>query len=206
METGKKELRRQLTKQKRKQAALRQNLTRLGGILIVGAIIAFLALGGRGSVFGSNSEFGTNIKILEEPSHLNEGTPIEYSTSPPVGGPHYNSPMSAGFYKEGDDQLNLFQPEGYIVHALEHGYVAIWYNCSTLSPEDCDGLKEQVQNILDENSFKIIAFPWSNMTEEVVMTSWEMEYRFPNGFNQDDAVEFIKANRSNPRAPEPNVP
>jgi hypothetical protein len=66
--------------------------------------------------------------------HVVQCSPLEYTTNPPSGGPHY-------------DDWPLFQsyefalPEGFLVHGLEHGAVVFWYNC----PEGCADEVQQVE-------------------------------------------------------------
>jgi hypothetical protein len=60
-------------------------------------------------------------------THVPEGTEIPALTNPPAGGPHY--PRWANF-QEFDHPI----PDGYLVHSLEHGAVALLYKCE---PDAC---------------------------------------------------------------------
>lgn len=71
--------------------------------------------------------------------HLAECSDIEYPMSPPVFGDHY--PFWAAF-KTYDYPV----PDGYLVHALEHGGVIYSYDC----PEGCDDEVSEVLAFLDE--------------------------------------------------------
>ena len=54
--------------------------------------------------------------------HVPDGTVVNYSTNPPVFGPHYPDWISKGFYDEP-------RFDGNLIHSQEHGYVIIWYDC-----------------------------------------------------------------------------
>src|SRR5262245_40763396 len=58
--------------------------------------------------------------------HVPEGSVIFYLTDPPTSGPHYPVPALGGFY-------SLDIAPGYLVHALEHGAVVIYYNPFTVT-------------------------------------------------------------------------
>jgi Protein of unknown function (DUF3105) len=57
--------------------------------------------------------------------HVQEGTKIQYSTSPPSSGKHY--PVWAEFGKTFYDKSDRPAVEN-LVHNLEHGYTILWYN------------------------------------------------------------------------------
>jgi hypothetical protein len=135
--------------------------------------------------------------------HIAEGTVPEggYNSEPPTSGPHYASPMQAGFYDERDPEAQVENPEGYLVHNLEHGYVVFWYNCEALSNgAECSDLKSEIQGVLDRfNGVKLIAFPHRVLDVPVVATSWGRIQRF-DPFDPRAAVTFVRRNRN--RAPE----
>ncbi len=68
-------------------------------------------------------------------AHVPDGSPIEYGSRPPIGGPHY-----AGWYPTyGLSQSAV--PVGLWLHNLERGAVVLLYNC----PDQCPGLVERLQ-------------------------------------------------------------
>jgi hypothetical protein len=133
--------------------------------------------------------------------HVPEGTKITYNSNPPAGGMHYATSWKANFYQESDLASLPANPEGYLVHSLEHGYVIFWYNCDLST--DCEGLKATIQQVMDETGgTKLIAFPWTEMEVPLAMTSWGQILKF----SEPDAkqmVQFVQRNRY--RAPEPNA-
>ncbi len=142
---------------------------------------------------------------MADTGHIQDGQdPGPYNSDPPTSGPHYASDLRAGFYDESDLASLPENPEGYLVHNLEHGYVIFWYNCEVVSEQECSDLKSQIRSVMDDfNEVKVIAFPWESIQEPVVMTSWGQMQRFDK-FDQQMAKTFIERNRN--RAPEPNAP
>lgn len=57
--------------------------------------------------------------------HVSDGTKVQYNSNPPTSGSHYADWTRAGVYE---------QPisDGHLIHALEHGYVIVSYNCTKL--------------------------------------------------------------------------
>jgi hypothetical protein len=95
---------------------------------------------------GSASGMGTcNVDIVESPPasavHRTQCTPIDYSTNPPSGGDHYA--IWAAFQTYGYPV-----PVGFVVHALEHGAIALWYNC----PGGCADEVSEVQAFIDSQA------------------------------------------------------
>lgn len=190
---------------KREQLRTRQRrqkwktLSVLGGItvLILGALGVLLFQAVRPQV-------GEVVPVPDDISHVEIGEPLTYPSNPPAGGRHYAQSLPAGFYDE-DNLPNLpGDPEGYIVHSLEHGYVVFWYNCSLISEIACAELKADMKSVMDSrNNLKLIAFPWDSIDVPLVITSWGRLQQFEQ-FNSALALNFIDANRN--KAPEPNAP
>ncbi len=116
--------------------------------------------------------------FLPTPSdtHVAVGTPLAYETMPPVGGDHY--PMWAAFrsYEQPLDP-------GYLVHALEHGAVVLWYRCT--SRDACPGLASELESFvaslpddpLCAGMFggarrRMIVVPEPNLLTVVAASSW----------------------------------
>jgi hypothetical protein len=136
--------------------------------------------------------------------HIQLGDPHEpYNSDPPTSGPHA-PPVLAGFYNEAPPDENL-------VHNLEHGYVIIWYNCSSLDEAACETLKGQIQAVMDRakpvsfatDAKKLIAVPRPTMEAPIALTSWGRILKL-DAFDEEAIVEFIDKLRN--QAPEPNAP
>ncbi|MBW8011908.1 MAG: DUF3105 domain-containing protein [Chloroflexi bacterium] len=118
------------------------------------------------------------VNIMDDRSHFEPGPELEYNSNPPSSGPHYPMTLNPGFYNEADVS-SIPSPESFIVHNLEHGYVVFWYNCSNLSETECEELKDQIRDVLSiAGEEKVIVFPYNDIEEILVMTSWGMVLRF----------------------------
>lgn len=84
--------------------------------------------------------------------------------------------------------------------------MAIWYNCDILEEAACTELLLQILFLLEvTGEDKVIIFPWYDMEVPLAMTSWGL-WVLLEEFDAELMTAFILENRSNPRAPEPNVP
>jgi hypothetical protein len=117
--------------------------------------------------------------------HVAEGTHIQYAHDPPTSGCHYSlgyghAPIAAGAYTK---QI----AREYWVHNLEHGYVAVLYNC----PAGCDADFQQLRTWLAKQKpdpglqqfaqanpafkpyTKVIILPYPQMTPRFAAISWD---------------------------------
>jgi hypothetical protein len=145
---------------------------------------------------------GIEIPIQGQ-NHIQEGEPHDpYNSEPPTSGPHYASPVQAGFY----DEAPL---DEYLVHNMEHGHIILWYNCSDLSAEACDELKDDLRGVMGRaglspitGTLKLVAVPRPTLDKPIVLTSWGHLQEL-NGFDADAILTFIRAYRD--EAPEPGA-
>lgn len=147
-------------------------------------------------------QVGEAVPVLGS-EHVDEGQSLEpYNSNPPTSGDHYASPLSAGFYDEADLAGLPPNPDGYLVHNLEHGYIIFWYDCAQVN--DCGTLKSQIQTAMAElPAGKLIAFPRDGLEAPVVMTSWGRKQAMET-FENDLARVFVQRNLN--RAPEGTAP
>jgi hypothetical protein len=75
---------------------------------------------------------GERFAVSGVGDHRAEGTPIQYSTSPPVGGPHWPSVQPWGYSPQP-------VPDERAVHNLEHGGVVVSHNL--IAQADLDRLR-----------------------------------------------------------------
>jgi len=180
----------------------RETITSIS-LWIVGLGFAYLVVSNLLNQRPSGAELG-EVMESEEGRHVERGTPLEFDTNPPNSGVHFAEPMPAGFYEDTpEDPLTLPQPEGHIVHALEHGYVAIWYNCDLA--EDCEALKDNLRAVWDDLSTKLIVYPWPSGETVVGLSSWGHILILDN-FDEEVIKDFVLTYRSHPDAPEYTVP
>lgn len=90
-------------------------------VLIVGAVVAFLALGYWLFSDASKPLPGESFSDLER-EHVADIYGVEYNSNPPTSGKHFPVWVKKGVY---DRVIS----DGYLIHSLEHGYVVISYNC-----------------------------------------------------------------------------
>jgi hypothetical protein len=128
---------------------------------------------------------------------------VQYQTNPPTSGNHYGdqmgAPVPAGVY----DASNMKQDED-VVHALEHGYVVIWYACAKAPGGNCDTLKAGLKDLWSQLSGeRLIVMPRDNMPTMLAMTSWMKLQRF-DAFDVAKMTAFYRRNVNN--GPEPGAP
>jgi hypothetical protein len=138
---------------------------------------------------------GVDLALQEDGTfHVPEGTPVDYSDSPPAFGLHWPGPAQyeRKFYTT-DDRPDVEQ----LVHNEEHGYTLLWYDQSVA--DDADQLqviediaaKFDVGDASDVESYnegKFIAAPWTEDDgaafpdgTHIAFTRWALK--------GDDAVE-----------------
>jgi hypothetical protein len=185
--------RQEMAAKRRRQKAITTWGLRLAAVVVVVAL-------GFTYYNATRPPVGEEVPVMDDFSHVAEGTdPGPYNTDPPSSGRHYAASWPAGFFRAGD--IPGPHPEGYLVHSLEHGYVIFWYNCDSLTDQQCQILEGQIQSVMaSANNYKVIAYPWESIEEPVVMTSWGRMLRFER-FDEDQALEFVTRNRE--KSPEP---
>jgi hypothetical protein len=198
MEGRKKESRRERARQRRQSEKLRSRVTTVLGVVAVAAAAWW------GITALNRPTTGSEVAEMESPEHVPIGTLVEYNSSPPTSGGHYDQALPAGFYDENSPEMQIPFPHQFAVHAMEHGYVVIWYNCDNYEGP-CEELKSELRSLLEAEGAKVIAFPWEDMSEPVVATSWAWMQRFET-LDLEGLRTYIRENRSHPRAPEWNVP
>ena len=98
-----------------------------------------------------------------DPGRVNEhSSGATFRVNPPSGGVHPATPASAGTYTE-----NNLPGDGPVVHALEHGLIAIYYQ-PDLSDEDLAALTKLAR----ENRDDVLLLPRATMQERVAATAW----------------------------------
>ncbi len=101
----------------------------------------------RPSATGSSSgEYVEGVGVEQElmptgPRGLNthvEPRTVDFNTSPPTSGDHWNGPALCGFYEEG-------LPDEQIVHNLEHSHIVVSYNLPSV--EEVDQLRDALDGV-----------------------------------------------------------
>jgi hypothetical protein len=108
-----------------------------------------------------------------------------YQNTPASAGPHIGSVTASGVYDETVD-------ERLVVHNLEHGYVAFWWDPDA-PQETIDAVTQFVDDNLDEYP-KLVAAPYNAdlpAEQAVTMVAWTFRQSCAGGFSPQVAQAFI---------------
>lgn len=122
--------------------------------------------------------------------HVDPKTAITYKTNPPTSGPHWPVATRPGFYTEA-------QPDGALVHSLEHGIIVIYYDPEDTPADVVETLKQYASQYPGEWD-GVVVTP-RQQKEAVILTAWRHMLR-QETFNKQVAEKFIDAFRG--RGPE----
>ncbi|HEX2698897.1 MAG TPA: DUF3105 domain-containing protein [Acidimicrobiales bacterium] len=89
--------------------------------------------------------------------------PASYEVDPPAGGNHTPEAAVSGDYSGGDDVPTDFR----IVHALEHGYVTVWYR-PDLGEQELAAVRKPFDRYPDD----VLVVPRASLGGKVAATAW----------------------------------
>jgi hypothetical protein len=175
--------------QRKAQAAAAQRrarFTQLALLVVAAAIlIGVVIVGINTQLFGllnTSAPVGRAV-ALEGSDHVADGTMPVYRSRP-----HYANWLQSYGY------MNPAPPTGNWLHNLEHGAVAILYNC----PEACPELEQQMKDLYAElpqapNSTRpgarAIIMPYTDMDAKVAAVAWGWVLE-QQEFNKDEIIRF----------------
>ena len=199
-----------LRQQQREEAAARQrardrrNLFIIGGILgtaAVAILIVALALNHAAQVSTQNrlpfqTVSGTVGQAVadEGRNHVDPSTAPTYKFYPPASGPHFSAQGIAPVPWQTIDTLQ----EGQYIHNLEHGGIAILYDCP--SGADCTTLKNALENYVTNlapveptyHEVKVVLTPYSRgMQKKVALVAWDY-IEFLDSYDQAEITRFYE--------------
>ncbi len=134
------------------------------GLVILGAVIAFVALGSNGgksasSLISSKNCVERNYPGLP-PRHLtNPDAKVKYNSFPPSSGPHYQQPAPWGIY---DQPIK----ETILVHNLEHGGIVIQYG-----NVGSDAVSK-LQSFYKDDPYGLVVAPYPKLGTKFALTTW----------------------------------
>ncbi|TMF11314.1 MAG: DUF3105 domain-containing protein [Chloroflexi bacterium] len=199
-----------LRQQQREEAAARQrardrrNLFIIGGILgtaAVAILIVALALNHAAQVSTQNrlpfqtvsGTIGTAVPD-EGRTHVDPSTTPTYKSYPPASGPHYSAQGIAPVPWQTIDTLQ----EGQYLHNLEHGGIAILYDCP--SGTACTTLKNSLETYVKNlapveptyGEVKVVLTPYSRgMQKKVALVAWDY-IEFLDSYDQAEITRFYE--------------
>ena len=199
-----------LRQQQREEAAARQrardrrNLFIIGGVLgttALAILIVALALNHAAQVSTQNRlPFQTVSGTVGQPvadegrNHIDPSTTPTYKFYPPASGPHYSAQGIAPV----DWQTIATLQEGQYIHNLEHGGIAILYDCP--SGTDCTTLKNALENYVTNlapveptyHEVKVVLTPYSRgMQKKVALVAWDY-IEFLDAYDQAEITRFYE--------------
>ena len=168
------ERRREAREQRQRAARQRRWRKRLlvgaGVALVVGGVAALIVLLVVSSI-PSAEIAARRVRIDDEGRlHVPVGTATEYENVPPASGPHYPITAPYGVYEEPVE-------DGLWVHNLEHGAIALLYQCQT----DCGEVVPQMEAIYEDlpiaafGEVKLIAFPYAGLVPKFMLVAWHWQ-------------------------------
>jgi hypothetical protein len=134
-------------------------------------------------------------ELLASP-HIPEGSPTSYNSNPPTSGPHY--PVWANF-----KELTVTPDDGYLVHSLEHGAVALLYKCDGAAcPTIVDALRK-IRDALPSDPLcdpsirvRIVIAPYPKLDVPVAAAAWGWTYK-ADCVDVPTLTQFVKDNYAN---------
>ncbi len=119
--------------------------------------------------------------------HVFETETVEYSTTPPTSGKHWNRWADCGFYPQG-------MPDELIAHNLEHGNIVVSYNLAT--EEEVDQLRAALEGIELYNDWGLTRFYPDIGEGTIALATWGVLDTM-NVIDQDRMNSFFDAYAGN---------
>lgn len=117
--------------------------------------------------------------------------PVAYAQTPPVGGEHAPVWQNCGYYAAPVASETA-------VHALEHG--AVWV---TYRPDLANDQVDTLRRLAEDQTYVLVS-PFPGLPAPVVASAWGVQLR-PDGANDPDLAQFVRAYRQGPQTPEPGA-
>ena len=150
-------------------------------VVILLAVLGFVAFGGGGGGGGSNPA-GLAVTDSDncvekayaglEPKHLNSpDTKPKYNSFPPSSGPHYQQPAPWSIFEEPVKQTIL-------VHNLEHGGIIVQYGTQV-----SDGDVQKLRDFYQDDPYGLVVAPFPKLGDKFALTAWnEPKYKQEGDF------------------------
>lgn len=156
-------------RQRRRRRFLKNAAMLLVVLIPVGAIVGWAVKGWldqRNLVDGVTSascRYDTKSDPGRTGEHLENPPP--FAVDPPSGGAHLPTSASAGDYSAATTNL---PPDGNLVHALEHGYINVWYK-----PDIAEADRAALQKFQTDHERDVLLIPRPSQAVPVAATAWQ---------------------------------
>jgi len=162
----------------------------VGGAAVVAIIVGVVVTSATPPVDPATIEI-EGLETFDGLESLHVQTAVDYTMTPPAGGPHNPSWLNCGIYEEE-------VPAEYAVHSLEHGAVWVTYDPEQVQGADLDALRDAMPRSY------IILSPFPGLESPVVASAWGVQVAL-DGVDDPRLREFIIKYRQSPDAPEPGA-
>ncbi len=115
------------------------------------------------------TDAGIETFPMEGRTHVEAGTVVVYGTDPPTSGNHYPYPQDGGYYE-------ISIAAGFLVHAMEHGGVILYYNPASLTTAQ----KNSLRKIADDHPglySQAVCVPRNDPAYPLILTAWTHRLR-----------------------------
>ncbi|MGH9164495.1 MAG: DUF3105 domain-containing protein [Acidimicrobiales bacterium] len=187
----------------RKARARKSRNVRLGVAGVVLVLVALVVLNSvsnrrdtnalRSRLTAGSCRFDTDNDPID-PAPNNHVAPRGYDVNPPAGGNHDPNPAAAGTYQAGNAPT-----DARVVHALEHGYIAVWHR-PDLDEKDMAAVTDAVAPFQRD----VIVVPRPSLDVKVAVTAWG-ERLLCGQVEPKPLADFVKTyrNKGPERVPHP---
>lgn len=160
------------------------------GVLVVGTLVGIVVTSATPPVDPDSIEIA-GLQTFDTLDAVHVQSAVEYTMTPPAGGPHNPSWLNCGIYEQE-------VPAEYAVHSLEHGAVWVTYDPDVVVGSDLDALRNAMP------STYMILSPFSGLDAPVVASAWGAQVAL-DGVDDPRLRDFIVKYRQSPNAPEPGA-
>ena len=167
-------------RRRRRQAKKRAISLGAVGLLVLGAgALVWKSSRAEPNARAAMTATGCRYDSRSDPGTGDTGN-TSFSVDPPSGGPHGPSPAASRSYQaEAPD-------DGAVVHALEHGRIAIWYR-PDLPPAEI----ERLSGLLEVRKGMVLLVPRPSLSGPVAATAWRRRLLCPQP-DVDSLARFVR--------------
>jgi hypothetical protein len=154
---------------RRRKASRTRALVVLGVVAVIALLVVTISASRRSNdrtiaklEASGSCKYDTKTDTDAGPGNNHVNGDVQYKTDPPSGGNHNPNPAAAGTYT-----VDNKPPDAQIVHALEHGYIAIWYR-----PDVTPATLTDLQTLAAKYDRDVLLVPRASMAKPVAATAW----------------------------------